>query len=144
MIEEVTNTKDFQKTDTEIGFFENIEELKNPQDYEDGGIIILDDSNEKEFNNDKIQAIFKQGRHNILSIFIISQDYYQLPKRTIRAKGKIYHIFQPKNLLDVRNIYQDKASMDMTLDEIKYLASSCWNQKYQILTIDMTEDRYQG
>ena len=42
------------------------------------------------------------------------------------------------------NLYQDKASMDMTLNEFKYLTSTCWNEKYQALTIDMTKDRYQG
>ena len=65
--------------------------------------------------------MFKPGRHINLSIFIICQDYYELPNRTIRAKGKIYHIFKPSNFLDVRDFYQDKASMDMTLDEFKYL-----------------------
>ena len=56
----------------------------------------------------------------------------------------MYHIFKPNNISDVRNIYQDRASMDMTLDEFKYLTSTCWNEKYQPLTINMTEDRYQG
>ena len=48
-----------------------------------------------------------------------------------------------KIFLDVRNIYQEKASMDMTLDEFKYLTSTCWNEKYQPLTIDMTKDKNQ-
>ena len=34
--------------------------------------------------------------------------------------------------------------MDMTLKEFKHLTSTCWNEKYQPLTIDMTKDRYQG
>ena len=34
--------------------------------------------------------------------------------------------------------------MDMTLSEFEYLTSTCWNEKYQTLTIDMTKDRYQG
>ena len=76
VIEEVVNNKDFKKSDTEIETFDNIEELKFPQEYENNSIIILDDLNEIEINNDKIQAMFKRGRHNILSIFIISQDYY--------------------------------------------------------------------
>ena len=42
------------------------------------------------------------------------------------------------------NLYQDKASMDMTLNEFKLLTSSCWNEKYTPLTIDMTEDKYTG
>ena len=88
--------------------------------------------------------MFKRGRHNNLSIFIIRQDYYELPKRTIRCNGNVFHSFKPKKYLDVRNIYQDKASMDMTLDEFKYLTSTCWNKNYQPLTIDMTKNAYDG
>ena len=88
--------------------------------------------------------MYKRGRHNNLSIFIINQDCYELPKRTIRANGNVYHIFKPNNFGDVQNRYQDKASMYMTLNEFKYLTSTCWNEKYQPLTIDMTKDRYQA
>ena len=88
--------------------------------------------------------MFKRSRHNTLSILIISQDCYELPKRTICANGNIYHIFKPNNFRDVLNLYQDKSSMDMTLNEFKLLTSTCWNEKYQPLTIDMTKNRYQG
>ena len=92
----------------------------------------------------RVQAMFKRSRHNNLSIFIISQDYYELSKKTIRCNGNIFHIFKPNNFLDVRNLYQDKASMDMTLNEFKLLTSICWNKNYQPLTIDMTKDKYTG
>ena len=140
----IVNNKDFKKSNTEIETYESIEELNFPQEYDDGGIIILDDLNEKEMNDPRVQAMFKRSRHNNLPIFIISQDYYELPKKTIRANGNIYHIFKSNNFLDVRIIYQDKTSMDMTLDEIKYLTSTCWNKNYQPLTIDMTKDKYTG
>ena len=83
------------------------------------------------------QPMFKRKRHNSLSIFIISQDYYELSKRTIRANGNIYHIFKPNNFRDVQNLYQDKASMDMTLSEFKYIGSTCWDEKHQLPTADM-------
>ena len=144
LIDEIANNKDFQKSDTEIETYESIEELKFPQDYENNSIIILDDLNEKEINNDKIEAMFKRSRHNNLSIFIVSQDYYELPKKTIRANGSFFHLFKPNNFLDVRNLYQDKASMDMVLNEFKILTSTCWNKSYQPVTIDMTKDKYTG
>ena len=78
--------------------------------------------------------MFKRGRHNYLSIFKISRDYYELPKRTIRANGNIYHIFKPNNCRDVQNLYQDKASMDMTLNDFKYLTSTLWSEKYHLLS----------
>ena len=130
VIEELVNIKDFEKSDTEIETFDDIEDLKFPQEYENNSIIIVDDFNEKEINNDKKQPMFKRGRQNILSIFIISQDYYELPKKTIRVDGNIYHIFKPNNFRDVLNLYQDKSSMDMTQNEFKLLTSTGWNEKY--------------
>ena len=73
--------------------------------------------------------MFKRSRHINLSVFIISQDYYELGKKTIRCNGNIFHIVKPNNFRDVLNLYQDKNSMDMTLNEFKD---------------DMTKDRYQG
>ena len=72
--------------------------------------------------------MFKGGRHNNLSIFILSQDYYELPKRPIRANGNIYHILKQKILRDVQKLYQDKAFIDMRLAEIKYLTGTCWKK----------------
>ena len=86
VIEEVVNNKDFEKSNTEIETFDNIEDLKFPQEYENNSIFILDDLNQKEI----------------------------------------------------------KSSMDMSLREFKLLTSSCWNENYQPLTIDMTKDKYTG
>ena len=95
-------------------------------------------------NNPRAQAMLKRSRHNNISIFKVSQDYYELPKRTIRANGNIFQIFKPDNFRDVQNLYQDKASMDMTVNEFKYLTSTCWKRIYQPLTIDMTKGKYAG
>ena len=125
VIDEIIINKDFEKSNTEIETYESIEELKYPQEYEEGGMFILDDLNEKEMKDPPVQAMFKRSRHNTLSIFVISQDCYELPKKTVRVNGNICHIFKPNNFLYGRNIYQDKASMDMTLDEFKYLTNTC-------------------
>ena len=64
MIEEIVNNKDFQKSDTEIETYDNIEELKFPQEYENNSIIILDDLNQKEMDDPRVQEMFKRSRHN--------------------------------------------------------------------------------
>ena len=117
VIEELVNNKDFEKSNIEIEIYESMEKLKFPQEYENNSIIISDDLNQKEMDDPRVQALFRRSRHNNLSIFIISQDYYELSKKTKRCNGNIFHIFKPNNFLDVRNLYQDKASMDMTLNE---------------------------
>ena len=121
-----------------------MEEKKFPQDYEDGGIIIIDDLIEKETNDPRVKAMFKRSCHNMLSFFIISRSYYELPKRTIRANGNIYHIIKPNSFRGKLDVYQDQSSMNVTLNEFKFLTSTCWNGKYQPLTIDMTTDKYTG
>ena len=95
-------------------------------------------------NNPLVQVMFRRSRLKNLSIFIISQHYYELLKKTIRANGNIYHIFKPNIFRDVINIYPDKSSMDMTLNEYKFLTSTCWNEKYQTLKIDMTKAKNTG
>ena len=92
-------------------------------------------------NDLRVQAMFKRSIHNNLSFFIISQENYELPKRKIRANGNIDHIFRPNIYRNVQNLYQDKTSMDMTLHEFRNLTSTCWDKKYQPLTIDMTKDK---
>ena len=144
VIEDTVNNKDFKKSNTERETFDNIEELKYPQENENKSIITLDDLNQKEMDDPRVQAMFKRSRHNNLSIFIISQDYYLLSKKTIRCNGNIFHRFKPNNFRDVLNLYQEKSSMDMTLKEFKLLTSTCWNEKYQPLTIDMAKDKYTG
>ena len=119
-----------------------MEDLKFPREYENKSIIILDDLNQKEMDDPRVQAMFKRSGHNNLSFLIISQDYYELSKKTIRCNGNIFHIIKPNNFRDVINLYQDKSSMDMTLNEFKFLTSTCWNEKIQPLTIDMTKDKY--
>ena len=80
----------------------------------------------------------------ILFIFMNNQDYYQLPKRTIRAINIIYHIFKPNNYRDVQVLYQGKASMDMTRKKFKIFTSTWWNKNYQPLTIVVTKDKNTG
>ena len=92
----------------------------------------------------KVQAIFKRPRHNKISVFIISQDYYELPKPTIRANGNIYHFFKPNKIRDVKNLYEDKTSMDMTFNDFKFLSTTCWDKKYQPLILDVTKENYTG
>ena len=80
IIEEIVKNKDFEKSDTEIETNESTEDLKLPQEYHNHrGVLILDDFNEKKMNDPRVQATFKISRHNNLSIFLISRDYYELP-----------------------------------------------------------------
>ena len=83
----------------------------------------FDDSNEKEKNDCRVQAMFTWSRHSNVYIFIISQDYDEIPKTAVRAKWNIHHLIKPNNFRDFRKLYQETAAIDMTLIYFNYLTS---------------------
>ena len=107
-------------------------------------MIILDELNKKETNGPRIQATFMGSRQINFSLFVTCQDYNELPKKKIRANGNIFYIFKPSNYRDIQNLYKDKPSLDITLNKLKYPTSTCWNEKHQPVTIDMTKDNHTG
>ena len=72
VIAETIDNKDVEKPDTEIETYQSIEELKYPQEFEDWGIILLDNLKEREMNDPRVEAMFKRSGHINLSIIIIS------------------------------------------------------------------------
>ena len=86
VVDERVNYKDFEKSDTESENFEPIDELKLPQEHnsDQSIVFILDDLDQKQKEDPRLQAMLKRSRHNFISTFIISQDYYELGERTIR------------------------------------------------------------
>ena len=74
-IENLLADENFDPSEIEISVIENIEELKYPQEYTgESTVIILDNLDEKEMNDQRVQALFKRSRHNNISVFIITQD----------------------------------------------------------------------
>ena len=69
VIEDIVNNKDFEKSNTEIETFDNIEDLKYPQEYEHNSIIILDDLYQKEMDDPRVQAMLKD-RDIIIYLFL--------------------------------------------------------------------------
>ena len=50
--------------------------------------------NEKEMNDPRDRAMFKRFWQSTNSSLNISQDYYDLAKRSVRFNGIKYHIFK--------------------------------------------------
>ena len=69
IFEEVVRVKDFEKSVTQREACITKKESKFPRKPEDGFIYKLDELNEKEKNDARIQAVFKRFRHINLSFF---------------------------------------------------------------------------
>ena len=118
IINEIVNDKNIEKSDCEMETFGSIEEIKYPQECNSDQpiVIILDDLNQK-MDDSRVQTMFKRRRHNHISVFIISQYYFELSKTIIRANGNVDHIFKLNNYRKIQNICRDKAGMDTSPHE---------------------------
>ena len=53
-------------------------------------------------------------------------------------------MFKPKNYRDVQNLYEGKTGMDRIPNDFDLLNSTCWKERYQTLTNDVTKDENTG
>ena len=145
-IEEIINNEDFESSHIECESYDNIDELKDPQEYESDihTVIILDDLNKQQLQDPRVQMLFKRGRHNNLSIFVISHGFYELPKDTIRENSSIIHHFITNNFANVECIHRQLASTDMLIKEFKQFCHEVWNDDYNFITIDLTKKKNNG
>ena len=142
-IEEIINDEDFESSHIECESYDNIDELKDPQEYESDipTVIILDDLNKQQLQGPCVQMLFKRGRHNNLSIFVISHGSYELLKDTIRENSSIIHHFITNNFANVDCIRRQLASTDMLIKELKQFCHEVWNDDYNFITIDITKKK---
>ena len=120
--------------------------MKDPQEYESDmhTVIILDDLNKQQLQDPRVQMLFKRGRHNNLSIFVISHGFYELPKDTIRENSTIIHHFITNNFANVECIHRQLSSTDMVIKEFKQFCHDVWNDDYNFITIDLTKKKNDG
>ena len=81
------NYENFETSELEAKPYQSIKELKYRRAYNSDTTIIflLDDLKENEMNDPRFQAMLKRPRLSNTSIFIISQDYFELSKRIVTA-----------------------------------------------------------
>ena len=85
-----------------------------------------------------------RGRHNNCDTFYISQNYFLLPKHTIRENANFIILFL-QDMKNLGHIHADHCATDMTLDEFKKFCTSIWNSAgYNSVVIDLTSSKMNG
>ena len=145
-IEEIINDEDFESSHIECESYEDINELKNPQDYDSNihNVIILDDLSKQQLNDERVQMLFKRGRHNNLSIFVVTHGFYELPKDTIRENSSIIHHFITNNFANVESLHRQLSSTDMLIKEFKYFCNKVWEKDFNFITLDLNKKKNDG
>lgn len=129
----------------EIGYFEYDDgnDILPPNQVNQNSIIIFDDI--ASCNQDIIRDYFSFGRHREIDCFYLCQTYSSIPKQLIRDNANLIIMFRQDNT-NLKHVYDDHVSVDMTFQQFKDLCANCWTQKYGFVVIDkdceMNKGRY--
>lgn len=89
----------------------------------------------------KVEDFYTRGRHNNCSSIYISQNYYKLPRQTIRNNSNSVILFSlPKK--DFQHIHEDLISNDMDFNEFKNYITDI--KQYSYLVINKDFDIFNG
>ena len=87
-----------------------------------------------------IEKFYTRGRHYGADCIYISQNFFLLPRRTIRQNSNIFFIF-PQDHRSLTSMYYDLCSADnITLDSFRKFCLYCWSRPFNFVTIDLTKD----
>ena len=99
-------------------FFETASDVPDPRDLntEDKNLMIFDDLLLERQN--KCEYYYIRGRHSNVDCFYLSQNYFKLPRQTIRENANFICLF-PQDLKNINHIYNDHVGDDMTREEFR-------------------------
>ena len=103
------------------------DEIQPLENFENSTVIFDDMLLSKQESN--IDLFFLRGRHNTVDIYYKSQNYFHLPKLTIRIIS-IINISFKQTLRDIVLLFHDIAGLDMNLEEWKQLCRKAWENDY--------------
>ena len=107
-----------------------------------GSIVIFEDMLGAK-NSSQIDEFFTRGRHEDLDVYYISQSYFGLPRQSIRNNSDRLILFK-RTLRDVQSMYYVIGAYDMNYDEFKLMCHKAWDERFNYLCIDMTENKNEG
>ena len=123
-------------------FYDNCNDIPDPSELNpnEKNVMIFDDCIlEKQ---SKAEAYYTRGRHNNCDSFYISQNYFLLPRKTIRENANFIIMF-PQDDKNLNHIHKDHCT-DMSLVEFKLFCRKCWESKHNFVTIDLSSEKYNG
>lgn len=126
-----------------IELFENCEDIPDPKTLNPThkNLLVLDDCYLGSQN--KTASYYSRGRHNNCDVLYLSQNYFKLPRQSVRENSNIIILFKQDHR-NLDHIYNDHIAGDMTRDEFKHFCKEVWSKKHNFVTIDLTSSKLDG
>ena len=89
------------------------------------------------------ESYYVRGRHNNVDCFYLAQNYFKLPRQTIREKANFIFLF-PQDLKNLNHILDDHVGSDMTKEEFRQLCKTAWEKQPGFVIIDISSKKHNG
>jgi len=121
--------------------FSTTSEVVSPEEASMNSVFVFDDvmSDPQE----KMREFFSMGRHKNIDCFYLCQSYTKVPKHLIRDNTNFIVLFKQDGL-NLRHVYDDHVSPEITFDDFMAMCKICWEKKYDFLTIDKSRELQNG
>jgi ABC-type dipeptide/oligopeptide/nickel transport system ATPase component len=131
------------ESDICCNFYESAEDVPDPRDLsrEKKNVMIFDDLQLEKQN--KCETYYIRGRHSNVDCFYLAQNYFRLPRQTIRENANFICLF-PQDRKNISHIYHDHVSTDMSKQEFVELCEKAWKQPHQFVVIDLSSETSGG
>ena len=123
------------KSDVECKFYESAEDVPDPRELssEKTNLMVFDDLLlEKQII---CESYYVTGRHGNVDCFYLSQNYFKLPRETIRENANFICNF-PQDMKNLNQILDDHMGSDMTKEEFRQLCKTAWEKQHGFIIID--------
>ena len=101
------------KSDVECNFYQSVEDVPDPRELssEKKNLMVFDDLLLEKQNT--CESYYVRRRHSNVDCFYLAQNYFKLPRQTIRENTNFMCLF-PQDLNNLNHIFEDHVGSDMT------------------------------
>ena len=138
------HAKTRSKEPIECSFYESADDVPDPKELspEQKNLMIFDVLLLQK--QSKCEVYYVRGRHSNCDCLYLSQNFFKLPRQTIRENANFFYLFpqDQKNIND--HVFNDHVSQDVTKEQFKKLCKHAWSKPHNFVVIDLTSPRHNG
>ena len=131
------------KSDVECNFYQSAEDVPDPGDLssQKKNLMVFDNLLLEKQNT--CESYYVRGRHSNVDCFYLGQNYFKLPRQTIRENANFICLF-PKHLTNLNHIFENHVGSDITKEEFRQLCKTAWEKQCGFVIIDLSSKKHDG
>ena len=129
------------KSDVECNFYQSAEDVPEPRELnsEKRNLMVFDDLLLEKQNT--CESCYVRGRHSNVDCFYLAQNYFKLPRQTVRENANFICMF-PLDVKNLNHIFDDHVGSDMTKVEFRQLCKVA--KQHGFVIIDLSSKKNNG